>query len=166
MNTDPQEPGNSVANEITFRSATNADREPVRALVFGVLGEYGLVPEPDGIDMDLEDIEANYILRGGLFEVLADSQGRIVGTIGLYPIDAETVELRKMYFESSIRGKGLGRATLHRIAKAASELGFKRITLETASVLKEAIGLYLNFGFQEFEGFHADRCDRGFYLDL
>jgi putative acetyltransferase len=153
-------------SDISHRSATNADRDPVRELVFGVLAEYGLVPDPGGIDSDLDDIEENYISKGGLFEVFEDASGNIVGTVGLYPLNSGTVELRKMYFDKRLRGKGLGRTTLHRIAEAATGLGFTRITLETASALKEAIGLYRSFGFREFDGTHADRCDRAFFLDL
>ncbi|QQS42586.1 MAG: GNAT family N-acetyltransferase [Acidobacteriota bacterium] len=149
-----------------MREATNADCERVREIVFGVLEEYGLSPEPQGIDRDLEDIEASYLRRGGTFDVLVGENGTIVGTVGLYPIDGSTVELRKMYFLKQIRGKGLGKALLSRTVERARELGFERITLETASVLKEAIGLYTSFGFTDQPGFHADRCDRGFYLDL
>lgn len=150
----------------TVREATNADGGRVREIVFGVLEEYGLSPEPGGIDRDLYDIEASYIRRGGAFDVLVDEQGSIVGTVGLYPVDDSTVELRKMYFLKQIRGKGLGKSLLSRTIERARELGFERITLETASVLKEAIGLYTKFGFTDQPGFHADRCDRSFYLDL
>ena len=39
--------------EISIRSATNADCEIVKALVFGVLQEYGLETAPNGTDNDL-----------------------------------------------------------------------------------------------------------------
>jgi hypothetical protein len=44
----------------------------VAELVFGVLAEYGLEPDPETTDADLQDIEANYLQRGGLFEVIED----------------------------------------------------------------------------------------------
>lgn len=153
-------------NGIAVREATNLDGGRVREIVFGVLEEYGLSPEPNGIDRDLDDIEASYLGRGGAFDVLVDDNGSVVGTIGLYPIDESTVELRKMYFLKEIRGRGLGKALLARMVERARELGFQRITLETASVLKEAIGLYTSFGFVDQSGIHADRCDRSFYLEL
>lgn len=151
---------------LTIRSATNADGEAVRALVFGVLKEFGLEPERDGIDADLDDIEANYLDRGGLFEVLEDGEGELAGTVGLYPLGSGEAELRKMYFVKDIRGKGIGRKLLRRTIGRAKELGFSRVVLETASVLKAAIALYTSFGFREIEGGHAERCDKSFYLDL
>jgi putative acetyltransferase len=152
---------------ITFRPASNADSEKIKEIVYGVLGEYGLTPEPAGTDIDLEDIEKNYIARGGVFEVLEDERGNLLGTIGLYPLDAETAELRKMYFLAELRGLGWGKKTMTRMIERARELGFKRIALETHSSLKEAIGLYKSFGFIEScEGKHSARCDQTFFLDL
>ena len=152
--------------EIVIRSATNADAEAIKNLIFGVLREYNLKPEPCGTDSDLDDIEASYIKRGGIFEVLETPGGKLLGTIGLFPVNAETVELRKMYFSPELRGKGVGKKTLLRVIERARELGFRRIYLETNSVLREAIGLYKKFGFVETEEKHAARCDQAFFLEL
>jgi putative acetyltransferase len=152
--------------EITARPATNQDVEAIKQLVFGVLREYGLEPDPDGTDADLADIEANYAKRGGLFELLEDENGKLLGTVGLYPINAETVELRKMYFAPELRGRGCGKTTLERMIKRARELGFQKMYLETNSVLKEAIGLYQKFGFEPTNEKHSPRCDQAFVLNL
>ena len=152
--------------EIFIRAATNEDGERVRALVFGVLGEYGLEPDPRGTDRDLDDIEAHYTKRGGVFELIEDAQGNLLGTVGLYPLTAETVELRKMYFSRMLRGRGVGRQTLQRMIEKARAAGFKKIYLETASVLREAVALYEKFGFQPTEEKHTPRCDAAYTLDI
>ena len=156
----------SINDEISIRSATNEDCENVRNLVFGVLREYGLEPERGGIDKDLDDIESSYINRGGVFEVLEDDDGRLLGTVGLYPFDEKRIELRKMYFLPELRGKGIGKKTLKRMISTAKDKGYDQVVLETASVLKEAIGLYTKFGFTESIEKHAPRCDKSFYLNL
>lgn len=154
-------------DEISIRPATNADGEKIKTLVFGVLREYGLQPDPDGTDVDLSDIEANYIRAGGAFEILEDDKGNLLGTVGLFPMDKTTVELRKMYFDKTLRGRGLGKKTLERMIERSRELGFKKIYLETASVLREAIGLYEKYGFEPtVEGIHSRRCDAAYFLDL
>ncbi|NNE68526.1 MAG: GNAT family N-acetyltransferase [Pyrinomonadaceae bacterium] len=155
----------STSSGISIRIATNADGAAVRALVFGILEEYGLKPAPDEIDKDLFDIEGSYIARGGVFEVL-ELDGKIVGSVGLYPLSEDTIELRKMYFDPSIRGLGLGKKTLSRMIATAQALGFAKIELETASPLVEAIGLYKSFGFRAVEAAHTPRCDQAFYLDI
>ena len=154
-------------SEIFFRSAANDDGDKVRNLIFGILREYELEPDQTGTDSDIDDLENNYIKRGGLFEILEDANGNLLGTVGLFPIDKETVELRKMYFAKELRGRGYGKKTLTRVIEKARKLGFKRIYLETASVLKEAIGLYEKFGFQPTEnGIHSARCNRAYFLEI
>jgi GNAT superfamily N-acetyltransferase len=154
-------------SDITFRSANNNDCEKVKLLVFSVLEEYKLTPEPLGTDADLSDLENNYFERGGVFEVLENDDGEILGTVGLFPIDETTIELRKMYFSRELRGKGFGAITLRRMIETAKSLGFSKIYLETASVLVEAVRLYDKFGFtQTFEGMHTNRCDKAYVLDV
>lgn len=153
--------------KIFTRSATNEDCENIQKLVFSVLREYGLTPEPDGTDADISDIETNYINGGGLFEILEDADSNLLGTVGLFPIDAETVELRKMYFDVSLRGLGFGKKMLERMIERAREMKFKRIYLETANVLKEAVGLYEKRGFKPTtDGIHTSRCDAAYFLNL
>ena len=153
-------------SEIKIRPANNADCENVQKLVFRILDEYGLKPDLPGTDKDITDIEANYINRGGVFEILEDANGNLLGTVGLFPIDDETIELRKMYFSKAIRGRGLGKKTLQKMIETAKKLGYNRIFLETANVLKEAIGLYESFGFTSATEKHTPRCDRSFYYNL
>jgi len=156
-----------LAQGISVRAADNRDCEAVKKLVFAVLAEHGLTGDPESTDSDLSDIESNYQTRGGFFDVFETSHGEIVGSIGIYPLDKETCELRKMYFATMIRGRGLGRAALKYAIERARVLGFKRIVLETSSRLEVARHLYLSFGFQAVTSDHlASRADEAYALDL
>ena len=152
---------------VRLRAAKNGDARAIRRLVFAVLKEYGLAPDPHGTDADLRDIESNYHRRGGAFDVLEERNGRLVGCVGLFPLDADTCELRKMYLVPSARGCGLGRRLLDAALTKARELGFHRVSLETASVLKEAISLYARYGFKPYTPDHmSKRCNQAYFLDL
>jgi N-acetylglutamate synthase-like GNAT family acetyltransferase len=154
------------AEDDTFRAATSADGPAVRALVTRVLAEYGLTPEPGGVDRDLDDIEAAYHARGGAFQVV-ESAGQIVGATGLYPMREGVVELRKMYLAPEVRSRGLGRRLLEWALAEARRMGFRRVELETATRLTEALALYRRYGFREVEADHvAARCDLAMALDL
>jgi putative acetyltransferase len=151
----------------TIRPATNADVEAVRGLVFSILREHGVEPEPDSTDADLADLESSYLRPGGSFEVVVDASGLVVGTVGLFPLDEGRCELRKMYVALSHRGRGLGRRLVRVALDRARELGFRRIELETASRLEAAIHLYESSGFRPFIPEHMPaRADRGYYLEL
>ncbi len=150
-----------------LRAATNADSEQILDLVFGALTEYGLKPDPDGIDTDLKDIEQSYFSRGGGFSVLENPDGRIIATCALYPVDEATCELRKMYIRPEHRGRGYGKRLLEAALSQARQMGFGTMTLETATVLKEAVGLYKSYGFKPYESTHLCwRCDQAYTLEL
>ena len=150
-----------------LRPATNADGEQIRGLVYTVLEEYGLKPDPESTDADLDDIEQSYFAPGGTFQVLVEENGSAVGAYGLYPMDGRTCELRKMYLRHDFRGHGLGKRLLDDALAKARQLGFRRMVLETASVLKEAIALYESYGFAAYRPDHLSaRCDQAYLLEL
>ena len=157
----------SSFSHLNIRTASNEDIASIKKLVFGVLEEFDLLPDPETTDADLNDIEGNYLRRGGLFELIEDRQGSLKGTVGVFPMDANTCELRKMYFAPEIRGSGLGKFILQRVINRAKELGFARMVLETSSKLPAAKRLYEGFGFQPFVADHpAPRSDQSYGLDL
>ena len=150
-----------------IRPARNADGAACREIVFGILRQYGLEPEPDGQDADLDDLEAHYDGRDSLFLVVVDDAGRIVGTGGLKRYDAEQAEIKKMYLLPEVRGQGLGRRLLDTLVGFARAVGYRRIVLESNSNLTEALQLYQRYGFAPVPPEHLSyRCDRAFALDL
>ncbi|MDP2137876.1 MAG: GNAT family N-acetyltransferase [Candidatus Didemnitutus sp.] len=137
------------------------------ALVTAVLLEFGLSPDAHGTDADLADFEANYFAPGGDFALLTDATGAIVGTCGLAPTGNGAVELRKMYLSPTVRGRGQGHRLLEWALARARELGFRRMTLETAAVLKDAIALYERNGFVRDDAARRScRCDAAYTRDL
>ena len=140
------------------RSANNADGPMLARFVFNILAEYGLAPELEGIDRDLEAPASTY--ADGFFELLLDAQGQLVATCAMLPHAAQHAELRRMYLAPEWRGRGLGRACLGHALAWAREHGFTQVSLETASVLKQARELYTWAGFVAERGdMAAQRCD-------
>lgn len=151
---------------MNLRPANNADSAQIKFVVFSVLKEYGLKSDSNSTDKDLDSIEENYFQNNGFFGVV-EIDNLIVATVGLHKVDENTCELRKMYSLPSQRGKGLGKAIMEFALSKAKELGYSRVILETASPLKEAIGLYKRYGFKEFQPDHLSaRCDQAFELYL
>jgi len=156
-----------MSGELQLRPACTEDSAACRALVNGVLAEFGLQPDPGGTDADLTDVVAHYAARGGDFAVLVNETGAVIGTCGLFPVASDVVELRKMYLLPAWRGRGHGRRLLDWALTRARELGFRHMTLETATVLQDAIALYERHGFQRAcGGAHSCRCDLAYARDL
>jgi len=150
-----------------LRSANNKDCDNIANLVYGILREYDLKPDPACTDADVKDIESSYFGLGGKFFVLETEDGSIIGAYGLYPVEEHMCELRKMYLHKAHRGKGLGKFLLEDALSIARQIRFERMILETASVLKEAIALYKSYGFIEYDPQHmSSRCDQAYLLEL
>ena len=127
-----------IESSLRFRAATNADGPAIRGVVHGEHG-WGW----------------------------ADPQGRVVGTAGFVPLTGAACELRKMYLLPEARGRGLGRRLLDHVVDLARARGFVEMRLETASVLADAIRLYVRYGFERYTSEHmVPRCDQAFRLDL
>lgn len=155
-----------INEQLLFRPARPQDGAAIRELVFSILKERGL-PTDAHTDADLDDVYEYYFAAGGDFRVLTTEAGAIVGSIGLKPVDKRTVELRKMYLRSAHRGQHHGKRMLEWAITRSRELGFKRITLETAAVLKEAIALYTSHGFRAYDSEKcSSRCDQTYELEL
>ena len=72
-----------------------------------------------------------------------------------------------MYLLPKARGNGLGKWMVWFLIEKAKELGFRKIELDTASVLLEAIELYKKMGFKEVEASNdSPRCDRAFEMSI
>lgn len=143
---------------ILVRKARNGDEVEILNLVEEVLNLYGLDLNPEVEDLDITDISKYYIENNGDFEVI-EFNGEIIGTYGIYKINDETCELRKMYLKQDFQGMGLGNVMIENSFKIAKSLNYKRITLQTNSVLYKAIKLYKKYGFEEFNEEVCDRCD-------
>lgn len=152
---------------LTIRTANPADSPAIKHVVFTVLHEYGLDPDPGGTDVDLDNVQQTYLAKGGMFLVVESAEGRIVGTAGLMPSEPGEVELRKMYLLPEVRGRGLGRELLRRCIQFARAHGYREIRLQTNRVLVEAVRLYEQAGFRPVPARRlSPRCDRAYALPL
>jgi GNAT superfamily N-acetyltransferase len=68
------------------------------------------------------------------------------------------VELKRMYVAPAFRGRGLARAVLASLERAAAEAGYRRIILETGLRQPESIALYKSSGYEPVPkfGYYAD----------
>lgn len=81
---------------------------------------------------------------------IAEENGMTLGGGGIYPtqnLPDDTCELVKLYLSHTARGKGTGKLLMQKCFTAATELGYKKMYLETMPELNIAVPLYEKMGF-------------------
>ncbi|APR83553.1 Histone acetyltransferase HPA2 [Minicystis rosea] len=83
----------------------------------------------------------------GVFLVMYDGD-RPVACGGLKTIGPGVGEIKRMFVRGEGRGKGYGRRMLAALEAAATQMGLRRIVLDTAAPLAEAEALYRSAGYR------------------
>jgi DNA-binding MarR family transcriptional regulator/GNAT superfamily N-acetyltransferase len=88
--------------------------------------------------------------------LVAEIDGRPVGSGALVLVDAHTAYIKRMWVDGSLRGMGLGRRLLEALEEESRSLGAVTVQLETNRALTEAIGLYRSAGYRPVEPFNDE----------
>ncbi len=70
-----------------------------------------------------------------------------VGCGAIKEVEADAMEVKRMYTRPNFRGQGIGANVLSELEKWASELKYERCVLETGKRQPEAIALYKKSGY-------------------
>jgi GNAT superfamily N-acetyltransferase len=87
------------------------------------------------------------VIAGNGAFVVAYLAGAAVGCGAVRRLDGATAELKRMYVDPAVRGRGVGRALVEALEREARLLGVTRVVLETGTRLKPAIRLYEAMGY-------------------
>lgn len=131
-----------------LRAATNADSEPLQALISEVYAEYGERMNLDGADKDLLDLEGEYTAKGGAFVVL-DDEGRIRGSHATLP-DPERAGVcgfRRLYLDPALRGESWGPDIMQWAIDWATDHGQHRVEFWSDVRFERAHRFFARFGF-------------------
>lgn len=99
------------------------------------------------------DLQGQYSGANGIFLVLVDD-GEIVGTGAVRRLDADTCELKRMWFLKEYRGKGLGMQMAEMLLGFARASGYKKMRLDTGRRQEQAVRLYQRLGFTFIERYN------------
>jgi GNAT superfamily N-acetyltransferase len=94
---------------------------------------------------------ADFLPPGVLLVAALD--GVPVGCGGIRPYGQDEGELKRMYVDPTVRGKGVGRTLLAALVAHARGAGMRRLLLETGTEQPEAVGLYESEGWTPVPAF-------------
>jgi putative acetyltransferase len=157
-------------SDFLIRPIEPRDDADVARIIRAVMPEFGAT----GCGFAINDPEVDWMHRAyaaprsAYFVVERD--GVVQGGGGVAPLeggDADTCELRKMYFLPALRGLGAGAALMARCLDAARGFGFRHCYLETLSGMDAAMKLYERSGFRRIDAARGNTGHGGcntFYL--
>jgi len=129
---------------LVLRPFQPRDQEQVQALILAGLAEHWGQLDP-ALNPDLQAIGQSHAQD---YFLVADYQGRIVGTGALVRQTGDQAEIVRMTVAADLRRQGLGRRILEALCHEARRRGVRRLLLETTADWQEAISFYSRFGFQ------------------
>lgn len=147
-----------TSTRYTIRPIEPGDDAQVAHIIRTVMPEFGAKGPGYAIeDAEVDDMFSAYRApRSNYFVVTRDGKGGevVVGGGGFAPLvggDADTCELRKMYFYPEVRGLGIGQQVLDACLDGARRAKFARMYLETLHNMDRARALYARNGFVPLE---------------
>uniref|UniRef100_A0A3Q2QKD2 N-acetyltransferase 8 n=1 Tax=Fundulus heteroclitus TaxID=8078 RepID=A0A3Q2QKD2_FUNHE len=104
---------------------------------------------------DLDDVVESYLRRRDSCFWVAESDGRVVGTVACLPAEnaPEFLELKRMSVCRSHRGKGIAKALCRTVADFARDRGYPAVILYTSMVATDAQRLYERVGYKKIRQF-------------
>ena len=88
--------------------------------------------------------------------LLAEMEGMAAGCAAVRPLDDVTCELKRVYVRSDFRGTGMGRQLTESAMRAAREMGYMRMHLDTLPEMAAAQRLYESLGFRDIPAYYGE----------
>lgn len=103
---------------------------------------------------DKNDFFAQYNKSGNINHVIvAYINEKPVGCGAFKEYNSTTVEIKRMYVKTELRGQGIALTILNALEKWASELNYNECILETGDKMAEAIGLYQKHNYKRIKNY-------------
>ncbi len=140
-----------------IREARRKDREAAREITLSAFQQYAAVMPPPRWEGYRENILATLTDVGPAFQIVAEKEGAILGSVLLYPpgtafstpVEGPLTcpEVRLLAVAPEARGQGIGTALMEECIRRARRLGASCLNLHTTDMMQVAMRMYERMGF-------------------
>jgi len=125
-----------------------------------------------GVDLCFQNFDAEMANLPGAY---AAPQGRLflaavdaepAGCVGIRPLSEGICELKRLYVDPAYRSQGVGRALIMAAIRAAREIGYHKIMLDTLPNMRMAVKLYRELGFMAAPAYYSTPVEGTQFLAL
>ena len=123
------------------------DSELLTEILIRLLTKTEPVPYELLLDADpSKDAVAKYLDLSEIYIALL--KGKVIATFVLYPLDADTIEIKNIAVDENLQGRGIGKLLLHHATQIAISKGTKNLVIGTANSSIAQLYLYQKTGFE------------------
>jgi ribosomal protein S18 acetylase RimI-like enzyme len=148
-----------------LEAKTTEDLQTARNLFEDYAKSLGFDLDFQDFDAELQNLPGDYAPPHGCI-LLARQGDRTVGCVALRKWDGTTCEMKRLYIIPKAREHGIGRQLAEAIIHPATEMGYKRIRLDTLSSMHAANRLYSSLGFRPIEPYRYNPLEGAAFYEL
>jgi len=104
-------------------------------------------------DAELAGLPGSYAPPRGQL-LLARVDGQPAGCVALRPMDDASCEMKRMFVDPQVHGRGVGRALAQAVISEARTTGYTSMWLDTSVRQTEAQNLYRSLGFETVDPYY------------
>ena len=127
-----------------------------------------------GVDLSYQNFDQEMASLPGAYSepegrlFFAEIDGRPAGCVGVRSLAGSegVCEMKRLYVEPEERGHGVGNALALAAIKAAKEIGYRKLMIDTLPSMRMAVKLYRELGFTEAPNYYQTPIEGTMFLAL
>ena len=127
-----------------------------------------------GVDLSFQNFDQEMAALPGAYAApqgrlfFAEIDGQPAGCVGVRPLhDSDGVcEMKRLYVDPEMRGRGVGARLALAAIKAAKEIGYRKLMIDTLPNMRMAVKLYRELGFTEAPNYFQTQVEGTMFLAL